>query len=46
MAPSASQAAAWAAARNREAVRIAWRFSVANVRRTLSHLYPIPADAP
>jgi hypothetical protein len=41
----AAKVAARAAARNREAVRNAWRFSVADARRTLPHLYPIPDDA-
>jgi hypothetical protein len=36
---------AWAAARNREAVRIDWRFTVENARSTLTHLYPVPEDA-
>jgi transposase len=33
---------AWAAARNAAAVRLAWRFTVADARSHLSHLYPIP----
>ncbi len=41
----AAEVAAWAAERNQEAERIAWRFSVADARRTLTHLYPIPDDA-
>jgi hypothetical protein len=41
----AAETAAWAAARNREAVRITWRFSVADARKTLTHLYPVPEDA-
>jgi hypothetical protein len=36
---------AWAADRNREAVRIAWRFTVEHARSTLTHLYPVAEDA-
>ena len=36
---------AWAADRNREAVRIDWRFTVEDARATLTHLYPVPEDA-
>jgi hypothetical protein len=35
---------AWAAARNRQAVRIRWRFRVETARATLTHLYPVPED--
>jgi len=30
------------AARNRAAVRVAWRFSVTDARQRLAHVYPIP----
>ena len=40
-----TEVATWAATRNQEAVRIDWHFSVADARRTLTHLYPIPEDA-
>jgi hypothetical protein len=36
---------AWADERNRAGVRIDWRFSVADARSTLTHLYPVPEDA-
>ncbi len=36
---------AWADARNREQVRIAWRFTVEDARSALTHLYPVPQDA-
>lgn len=36
-----TEVAAWAAARNRAAVRIAWHFTVDDARRTLTHLYPV-----
>jgi hypothetical protein len=36
---------AWAAERTREAARLTWRFTVADARSTLSHLYPVPDDA-
>jgi hypothetical protein len=35
---------AWADERNRAAVGIDWRFSVADARSTLTHLYPVPED--
>lgn len=41
----AAEVAAWADARNQEAVRIDWRFSVADARKTLTHLYPVPEEA-
>jgi hypothetical protein len=41
----AHEVAAWAAARNRAGLRITWRFTVADARSTLTHLYPIPDDA-
>ena len=41
----AREVAAWAEVRNREAVRIAWRFSGDDARRTLPHLYPVTANA-
>jgi hypothetical protein len=34
---------AWAEERNRAEVRIDWRFNIHEARRTLTHLYPIPA---
>jgi hypothetical protein len=40
-----AETAAWAADRTREAVRLTWRFSVADARSTLAHLYPVPEDA-
>jgi hypothetical protein len=36
---------AWAEARNSAGVRIDWRFSVADARSTLTHLYPVPEAA-
>lgn len=36
----AREADAWAVARNRERVCIQWRFTVANARTKLKHLYP------
>jgi DDE superfamily endonuclease len=36
---------AWAEARNREAVRLDWRFTVEDARSTLIHLYPVPENA-
>lgn len=41
----AHEVAAWAAARNRAGVRITWRFTVADARSTLTHLYPVPNHA-
>jgi hypothetical protein len=38
-----TEVGAWADERNRAAVRIDWRFRVDDARRTLTHLYPIPA---
>jgi hypothetical protein len=38
------QVTAWADERNRAAVGIDWRFSVADARSTLTHLYPVPED--
>jgi hypothetical protein len=40
----AREVTAWADDRNRDAVRIDWRFSVEDARSTLTHLYPIPED--
>jgi hypothetical protein len=39
----ATETAAWAENRNRAGVRIDWRFNIHEARRTLTHLYPIPA---
>lgn len=36
---------AWAETRNQARVRITWRFTVAEARTTLTHLYPIPEVA-
>jgi hypothetical protein len=41
----AHEVAAWAAARNRAAVRITWRFTVEDARAALTHLYPVPEAA-
>jgi hypothetical protein len=41
----AHEVAAWAAARNRAGVPITWRFTVADARSTLTHLYPVPNHA-
>jgi hypothetical protein len=40
----ASEVTAWAEARNRDGVRIDWRFDVAAARTTLTHLYPVLED--
>jgi hypothetical protein len=40
-----AEAAAWAAARNRAALHLTWRFTVADARSTLTHLYPVPEAA-
>lgn len=41
----AREVAAWAEARNRAGLRIAWRFTVEDARSTLTHLYPVPDNA-
>ena len=38
----AAEVAAWVAARNQACARVAWRFTVADARVTLAHVYPIP----
>jgi hypothetical protein len=38
----AAEVAAWVAQRNQAHVRVAWRFTVADARQTLAHVYPIP----
>jgi hypothetical protein len=38
-----TEVGAWADERNRAGVRITWRFRVDDARRTLTHLYPVPA---
>jgi hypothetical protein len=38
-----TEVGAWADERNRAGVRITWRFRVADARRTLTHLYLVPA---
>lgn len=40
----AREVEAWAEDRNRDAVRITWRFDVDAARKTLTHLYPIPQE--
>lgn len=40
----ARETAAWAETRNRDGVRIDWRFDVAAARTTLTHLYPVPDE--
>jgi hypothetical protein len=40
-----TEVGAWADDRNREEVRLDWRFTVEDARATLTHLYPIPEDA-
>jgi transposase len=37
-----TEVTAWAETRNQARVRITWRFTVAEARTTLTHLYPIP----
>jgi hypothetical protein len=39
-----TEVGAWADERNRAAVRIDWRFTIADARTTLTHLYPVPED--
>jgi hypothetical protein len=36
------EVAAWVATRNAAAVRLDWRFGIADARLTLAHCYPIP----
>ena len=38
----AHEVAAWVATRNRARARVAWRFTVADARTKLAHVYPIP----
>ena len=38
----AAEVATWVAQRNQARVRVAWRFTVADARATLAHVYPIP----
>jgi hypothetical protein len=38
----AAEVAAWVAARNTVCARVAWRFTVADARTKLAHVYPIP----
>lgn len=38
-----AEVAAWAAARNAARVPTAWRFTIADARTRLAHVYPIPA---
>lgn len=38
----AAEVAAWVAARNAAATRVAWRFTLDQARETLAHVYPIP----
>ena len=38
----ASEVAAWVAARNTEATTVNWRFTTADARIKLKHLYPVP----
>jgi hypothetical protein len=38
----AQEVAAWVATRNHARTRVAWRFTVADARKTLAHVYPIP----
>jgi len=40
----AQEVAAWVATRNQAASRVTWRFTVADARQTLAHVYPIPAQ--
>jgi transposase len=40
----AQEVAAWVATRNLAASRLTWRFTVADARETLAHVYPIPAQ--
>lgn len=40
----AAEVAAWAEDRNRDGVRISWRFDVDAARKTLTHLYPVPEE--
>ena len=37
-----TEVAAWVAARNQARTPVAWRFSVADARESLAHVYPIP----
>jgi hypothetical protein len=37
-----TEVAAWVAARNQARARVAWRFTVADARVKLAHVYPIP----
>ena len=38
----AAEVAAWVAVRNQAHIRVAWRFTVDDARKTLAHVYPIP----
>jgi hypothetical protein len=38
----AAEVAAWVAARNQACAHVAWRFTVADARVNLAHVYPIP----